>query len=334
MQIKNKYQPIKIESLQVNSDNDRHGELSNEVEAINWMLSNLSERMRKLAVDVAQGEVYDPPLVSNDTGIYTVHDGNRRVSTLKLLNNPSLANDDEWRSFFEKLKSENEGKIPKEVNCRVEDDQDVINEIVFRRHAGGASGIGQMDWDAEGKENHMRRTGRQAKPNLAFEWQVLLRKEGLLGEGNKIPLSNFNRLFSSEALRSRVGFSFKGQKIDFTHDREIVIQAIMHIVDDLICKRVVLDHIWANKDKNRYLDKLKDEGILPNAEDDLSSQGEVTDNYSEAKTTTNDNKVTDDEILTETDSSFSKPKNKRKKPRRLTLIPRDLQIDTRMCMRH
>jgi hypothetical protein len=316
MKPNNSYKDIPVTQLHVNTANDRHGELTDETESINWMLRSLPDRMRKLAKDIAVGVVYDPPLVSNESGSFVVHDGNRRVSTVKLLNNPSLAKDEKWRNFFESLKLQHSQNIPQQLHCRVEADRDIIDDIVFRRHAGGASGVGQLDWDAEGKENHMRRTGKDHKPNLAFELQKLLREEGLLAENEKIPLSNFNRLLSSEALRSRTGFSFKGGKLSFTHDKAKVLEALRRIVSDLVSKEVVLEDIWSNKDKNAYLDNLKSQNILPNKEDETEEKEAEDEQADPTNDSSNDN-----------DASKKKKSKKRKKPRRLTLIPKDLDIE-------
>ena len=75
---------FQIEDLVVNAENDRHGILKNELEAVNWLLKNKRDAMRSLAKDIAeQKRIYEPPLIKK-TGNkkYTVFDGNRRITCL------------------------------------------------------------------------------------------------------------------------------------------------------------------------------------------------------------------------------------------------------------
>lgn len=65
MAVLNKYQDILVSDLVVNAENPRMmEELSNEAEAINFLLEDIPLRMRTLAQDIAdKGYVYDPPLI-------------------------------------------------------------------------------------------------------------------------------------------------------------------------------------------------------------------------------------------------------------------------------
>ncbi|MGO7039856.1 hypothetical protein ACCS60_16045 [Rhizobium acaciae] len=95
------FRSLSLSTLVVNSANDRHGELENETAAIGWLFNNRENHMRNLAKDiVAQGGVYDPPLVSSEGGKFIVFDGNRRVTCLKLLASPKRAPTVELQRFF------------------------------------------------------------------------------------------------------------------------------------------------------------------------------------------------------------------------------------------
>ncbi|MEO0961649.1 MAG: hypothetical protein AAFY01_04425, partial [Pseudomonadota bacterium] len=90
----------------------------------------------------------------------------------------------------------------------------------------------------------------------------------------KIPRSNLNRLLSAEAFRNRVGVSLTGNKLVFTHKREKSLSALFRIVEDLATKKKVLDDIWDNTAKRKYLNELEAEGILPTISDALGPDGE------------------------------------------------------------
>src|SRR5690606_9400500 len=103
MQIKN----LPLADLSVNSANDRHGELADEQAAIEWLLTHRAAHMRNLTKDiVTEGRIYEPPLVHEDGDKYVVYDGNRRITSLKLLAEPERAPSKEWADFFSARRSE------------------------------------------------------------------------------------------------------------------------------------------------------------------------------------------------------------------------------------
>lgn len=267
-----KIKTIPLSDLSTNKANDRHGELSDEQSAIEWLLDHRADHMRNLTKDiVGEGEIYEPPLVHQDNGSYVVCDGNRRVTCLKLLHAPQNAPSSDWQKFFQEQRNKWEGHIPDKITCRVESDRDRIDEILYRRHTGGQSGVGQSQWDAEAKSHFVKRTGKKTSVNLAEEIEAKLKETGHLKESAKVPRSNLGRLLSSESIRNRVGISVKKHHIEITHDESKVLDALGRIVDDLIKKEIVLDDIWSNQDKKVYLDLLETEDVLPTAIDSLTT---------------------------------------------------------------
>lgn len=262
---------IPIENLSVNNANDRHGELVDELAAIEWLLTKRATHMRNLAKDiVVAGTVYEPPLVHKTGSRHVVYDGNRRITCIKLLANPQKAPTQDWAEFFSAQRAEWNGEFPTTVQCNVETDPERIDEILYRQHTGGQSGVGQSQWDAEAKSNFQRRTGKNTRVNVAEEIEKLLKDAGQLREnGKKLPRSNLNRLLSAEGFRNRVGLSVQNSHVTITHSEQKVLSALTRIARDLIAGHVTLETVWSNTGKKIYLDKLEKEGVLPNAHDAL-----------------------------------------------------------------
>jgi len=269
MKLKN----ILLSDLSTNNANDRHGELVDEDAAIEWLLEHRADHMRNLTKDIVEeGEIYEPPLVHvDDDGKNIVCDGNRRVTALKLLQSPQNAPTHEWQKFFKEQRKAWQGNFPPKIICQIENDRDRIDEILFRRHTGGQSGVGQSQWDAEAKSHFVKRTGKKSAVNLAEEIEEKLKELNYLKSGVKLPRSNLLRLLSSEGLRNRVGISIKKQHVEITHNEEKVLSALHRIADDLVEKEITLDDIWSNSDKKKYLDRLEKEGVLPTAADALDT---------------------------------------------------------------
>lgn len=260
------YRSVALDDLLVNRANDRHGELENETAAIAWLFNNRELHMRNLTKDLVKtGEIFEPPLVAPDGRKYIVFDGNRRITCLKLLADPRRAPTVELQAFYTEQRAAWPGAFPKVVICQVETDRDRIDDILFRRHTGAQSGVGQSTWDDRMKENFVQRTGKSAGLNVADEVERRLGEAGLLPGRRKIPRSTLNRLLSAEAFRNRVGISVQRGRFEFTHQEPVVLGALQRIAKDLASREVVLGDLWNVDDKREYLDRLEREGVLPTA---------------------------------------------------------------------
>ncbi|WP_162630107.1 hypothetical protein [Azospirillum ramasamyi] len=181
---------IALAALIVNRANDRHGELENESAAIAWLFNEREQHMRNLARDIVEkGEIYEYPLISPEKAKFIVFDGNRRVTCLKLLEEPRRAPTRELQAFFREQRSLWRGTFPLEISCQIEADRDRIDEILFRRHTGTQNGIGQSTWDDRMKATFMSRTGKGGGPSVADEIEKRLADANLLPERRKIPRS-------------------------------------------------------------------------------------------------------------------------------------------------
>lgn len=266
---------IPLSSLVVNRANDRHGELENETAAIAWLFKEREQHMRNLTKDIVdRGEIYELPLVAPEKSQFIVFDGNRRVTCLKLLDDPRRAPTVELQTFFKEQRARWTGAFLKDVQCQVETDRDRIDEILFRRHTGTQNGVGQSTWDDRMKSTFVARTGKGSGPSVADEIEKRLTDAKLLPARRKIPRSTLNRLLSAEPFRSRVGFSMKGGKFEFTHDPAKSLNALARIATDLTNRDLVLGDIWDVDGKQHYLDKLASEGVLPTASDSLRKSDE------------------------------------------------------------
>lgn len=266
------FQNILISQLMVNPSNDRHGELRDESAAIDELFRLHEPRMKNLANDiVAQGRILDPPLVMLHDEQYVVFDGNRRVTCMKLLRDPSMAPNDELTQFFRDLRESWTGRFPNRISCQLEEDRDVIDDILSRRHTGSQAGIGQISWDDRAKHNFVERTGRGGQINVGAAVEEFLRDNDRL-PAERIPWSTLTRLLSSEQFRGRVGISTAGRRFRLTHDHDAVVNVLERIADDLANGHLTLGHLWNNEGKRRYLDQLEAEGILPTEQHRIANE--------------------------------------------------------------
>jgi hypothetical protein len=257
---------VEVSLLQLNPHNDRHGALKNEAASIQWLLENKKNHMRALSQDLATTRrLFERPLIHPDEGKFIVFDGNRRICCIKLLCEPELAPIEEWVLFFKETTSEEVARAFAKIDCEVESDLETIDETLLRRHTGSQDGVGQSAWDPQGKSFFLQRTGK-ADAGLGESVERALKVEGLIPETMNLPWSNLERLFSSEPIRKRAGFSFANGVLTYLNDKEKNLQTLKTIVSDLAgvepTRRVKLDDLWNNAKKGQYLDRLKSEGAL------------------------------------------------------------------------
>lgn len=266
------FQEIELDAIDINRANDRHGELENETAAIAELFRLREAHMKKLAEDiVAEGGIYDAPLLAREGDRYVVFDGNRRITCVKLICAPDRAPSQELQAFFTELRNRWNGDLPTSTMCQVEEDREKIDAILYRRHTGSQGGVGQSTWDDRAKRNFVERTGQGGRVNVADEIEAILTEEGRLPD-RTIPRSTLNRLLSSEANRERVGVSVTNNHFRLTHAREEVIDVLARIAEDLATRQVVLGDLWDNQGKQAYINRLEVEGLLP-AENDRLPEG-------------------------------------------------------------
>jgi hypothetical protein len=266
------YRNLTLKQLIINRANDRHGELENETAAVAWLFNNFEQHMCNLARDIVEtGQLFEPPLVFPQGDKFTVFDGNRRVTCLKLLDQPRRAPTVELQEYFAGQRSKWKGDFIQVVHCQVEHDRDRIDDILFRRHTGTQGGVGQTTWDDRMKSNFVNRTGMGGGISVADEIEKRLSSAGMLPR-KKIPRSTLNRLLSGETFRNRAGITVNKGQFEFTHDEPMALRALRRITEDLANGDVTLNDVWDVDGKRAYLDRLETEGLLPTAAHSLSNK--------------------------------------------------------------
>lgn len=277
MNVLNEYRKLSVNDLMVNPANDRHGELEDEIDAMNWLLADSKAKIKTLAKDIAEkGYVFAAPLVSEAEEVWVLHDGNRRVTCVKMLHNPTLANDPTWQRFFEKLSQSHKDNIPTKLVCRIEEEQEVIDDIVFRLHAGGESGVGTVAWKPHQQQNHSIRTGKLETPSLGIQIEALMKDKGELSDKEKLPIRNVERLLSSDKYRRQVGIEYKkGGNISFIYTEEKALRMLKKVCKDLIGKEVTIDGLIKNEQKDEYFKGIAKQGFTLNDNEELKKKKPV-----------------------------------------------------------
>lgn len=137
---------IKLTSLFVNTENYRFEPLSSQKEAIDKMVEDQGDKLYSLVDDIVTNGLSPVDLIivtpNEDNNKYIVLEGNRRITSLKLLNNPTLIDDKyiSLRKKFQKLQKENPNAISelKNIACAVFENPTEADIWIKRKPLGRA----------------------------------------------------------------------------------------------------------------------------------------------------------------------------------------------------
>lgn len=147
---------------------------------------------------------------------FVVIEGNRRLTTYKLLANPELVRDEKLRTFFKDLSSKISINENYEFECIVTSDKDEALKYVDRKHNNGNY---EVTWGQAERDNFKARRGRASNKELfRIETSKIVKrldlpeelKEQVLGKGY---VTTFFRIVDSKSAYDLFGFSFDKGKL-------------------------------------------------------------------------------------------------------------------------
>ena len=111
---------IPITDILVNSKNPRFEPVKNQKEAIELMLAAKKVKIMNIAKHISEHGLNPSknPIVIKHGKKYITQEGNHRIISLKLLNDPKNTNDPKLREFFSNLKDK-KPDIPTKISCIV-----------------------------------------------------------------------------------------------------------------------------------------------------------------------------------------------------------------------
>lgn len=137
---------ISIDDLELDKSNPRLPSVFkkkkiSERDIVNWMLQDASIIELMLAIGNSGFFIGEALLVVEEGGKYIVIEGNRRLTSTKLLNNPDLA--EVHRKKIEQVIKETDQR-PKELPCIVFENRSKINKYLGYRHVTGVKSWGVL----------------------------------------------------------------------------------------------------------------------------------------------------------------------------------------------
>lgn len=137
---------VNVDDLILDQKNFRHDEKNSQEEIIRWFEEDQPEKQMNIAKDIAErglNPLENIGVIESDDG-FVVKEGNRRVSALKMLLNPTLCKNNKNRKKLESYASL--GNIPTKIRVAVFDKYDSIKPFIGLLHSGEQEGKGRVPW--------------------------------------------------------------------------------------------------------------------------------------------------------------------------------------------
>ncbi len=249
---------VDISSLLLDTSNPRLGLLSSQQDCIYEMFSdeNDANKLMELIKSIATHGIMDQRIVvvkSEDENFYTVKDGNRRITALKVLNNPAEA-PEKLRLKLKTIIEQAQTPITETVNCELAADLETAHLDMELKHTGEQKGAGQISWGAREKDNFALMTGKTPKYALSKQICEFLKAQGIV-DTDKADITTLERIFTKSTLE-KLGILVTDSKINFTNITPSTINILSLIVEDFSTKKRKVGDVYNKEERDKYIDEV------------------------------------------------------------------------------
>jgi len=159
------------------------------------------DQLLALARDIAENGLSTAPIIAkpNGEGQYVVMDGNRRLTALKLLNDPESCPDERLKPTFRQLQKKHAKTIPKAVDVLSSTDQVAIGREILLRHSGEQAGVGQVEWSSYLRTVYLINHGHPPDYKRAGQYALWAEGQGIY-VADEFPITSLARFFTTENL--------------------------------------------------------------------------------------------------------------------------------------
>lgn len=218
---------ILLSNILVNPKNPRFEPVTNQTKAIQLMLTEKESEIKKLAKDIIEKGLNPSKnliMLQHKNGKFLTMEGNRRIVSLRLLNNPSLTQNVELREFFHKLKDDFSNKIPDSVSCVVFENEEDARHWILLEHTGKNQGVGVDPW---GPEQQHRFSENASKAIQIFDFA-----DSNNIDRQKVKTTNLERILGIYGCNA-IGISFVNGVIQYNKPKAKVKENIENIFEKM-----------------------------------------------------------------------------------------------------
>ena len=228
-----------VDELNLDEGNYRFRSAEDQNQCISKIHDANASYFKNLMESVAEDDLGELLLAYKDTsGQVVVLDGNRRLSALKVLRDPSLSPTSSVRKHAEALNKKFDIDFD-DIQAQVSSDRSLIMKTVYEHHASG-KGKARINWSALGAARFRFEEGAVQADSDEWKSMALLfeaesQKPSItpLLESKKFSYETFRRI-----ARKAIELGYISKDIFSTRDKRIKRSAKQHLLDDALQKAI------------------------------------------------------------------------------------------------
>ncbi len=256
----------------------------------------LRKRDQFLAIceSVAKEGLTTMPILAspNGDGTFTVKDGNRRITALKLLNKPETCPEPDLVSRIAKIAGTYKN-FPSKVDLIVTENDEVMIREVLSRHQGGMGGVGQLEWSAYLRTLYLLNHDHPAEYKRAGQYALWAEGQGIF-VNDEFPISSLHRFFTTENLRL-LGFDIdKDDNLKLNLPHPTVYQMTTKVCGEFGGGKSV-NEVYTPEQAKKYIEEVRRfAGIQPSEFVGFPEEGDpVAPTNTSSSSASNDNNASD-----------------------------------------
>lgn len=327
---KYEYKQVNVTELLLNPENPRFDPVKHQTETISAMVKDQKEKLSTLAKHIINNGLNptDIILVRPYQNQWLVLEGNRRVTALKLVNEPDLVPSQyaKLKRDFQKLNAVLDKGLLEHILCVVIEDTALANKWIRLKHTGENDGAGTVRWDGQQTSRFSAQTSGNVDNRIVFLDELKTRSEipqAYKDAFSSIKKTNFDRLMGDPDVRALLGIDIENEKFILSNG---VNTYLLFVLYDLAIADLSVGEIYHKNDRKKYIEELQQKaeqqastpaGSVPAAGSDSkespdgSSSDDPGQRNSYRTTSTSTNTVSQREPSARTGSAKSYPINRK-----------------------
>ena len=238
---------VHVTDILLDVENARIRAGRDQADCISRILRKEDQLMTLMESIAREGLSTIPVLVSpNGNDQWVVRDGNRRVTALKLLNDPELCPEARLKPRIRALANKHRGNIEAIIDVLASDDGAAVFREVVARHSGAQGGAGQLDWTAYLRTVYVLHNGHPAEYKRPAQYVFWAEEQGLAVDDD-FPISTVQRFFTVANL-SLLGFKV---------DKDELVPTIPVATAKAMAQRVINDFQLGRERGGKSVDDIR-----------------------------------------------------------------------------
>jgi hypothetical protein len=249
---------IDVGKLLLDTSNPRHEPVDSQREAVQALIQTERQKLVVLANDIGERGLspIDRLLVVKQGRNYVVVEGNRRLTAIRLLDNPDLAEGTVIEAAIKRLAGQFEA--PADADCSVVPTREDAEHWMRLRHDGEAGGAGVVRWNSFATNRFSHKPGSQAARAIAFleavtdgypDNEVI---QELCGRVAEKRLTTLGRLVQDPNFRDRIGMVVDKHTVQFRYPATALQEFLEHVLGD-IAADVGVSQLKSKDQRTEYL---------------------------------------------------------------------------------